>query len=252
MPPEQTRKAAEDSPSVLEASKRVQRSEKEKGSRPSFLDATEMVKINVFESPSNDNKEDDEGVNSAEVTKKTFLVHKAILCHYSSFFNAAFNGGFAEDAAQELDLPDTGPILFSIFVEWIYSQRVTMSITTWNNDILTLTKLWVLADRCLVPRLQNETLGYIEDSRVTWKWKFCPASVCAYVYDSTTDRSPLRQYLADLYSHDICLVNLPPPMLADIITCTVKHLRVPESNVRRVGYTLCEEQLRRYYVPLRT
>ncbi|TVY45886.1 hypothetical protein LSUB1_G000476 [Lachnellula subtilissima] len=128
MNPGQKGKATKDSPPVPEASKRVQRSESERGSRPSFLDATEIVKINIFE----------RGVNSTEATKRTFPVHEAILCHYYPFFDAAFNGRFEAGTTQELDLPNANPITFSIFVEWVYSQEVTMSLPKMSNDILRL------------------------------------------------------------------------------------------------------------------
>ncbi|TVY87472.1 hypothetical protein LAWI1_G006420 [Lachnellula willkommii] len=265
MPPGQKRKASEDSSSVPEASKRAPRSEKEEGSRPSFVDATEMVKINVFESPSNDNKEGGEKVNSAEVTKKPFLVHKAILCHYSPFFDAAFNGGFEEDTTQELDLPDTDPIVFGILVEWAYSQRVMMSTTETRNDLFTLMKLWVLADRCLIPRLQNETLVYLEARRAALSGTLPRLDTFTYLYDNTAHRSPLRQYFAHLASNG--MVNdgsqrpeltskvskrLPHLMLVDIITCMIEQVRNPEFKGGRVrSMKLSEEELQKFYVPLK-
>ncbi|TVY19562.1 hypothetical protein LARI1_G003406 [Lachnellula arida] len=269
MPPGQKRKASEDSSSVPEASKRAPRSEKEEGSRPSFLDATEMVKINVFESPSNDKKEGGEKVNSAEVTKKPFLVHKAILCHYSPFFDAAFNGGFQEDTTQELDLPDTDPIVFGILVEWTYSQRVIMPTTRTCNDRFTLMKLWVLADRCLIPRLQNDTLVCLEARRATLGWMPSPCDdTFAYLYDNTAYRSPLRHYFAHRFSNAMVIAgsqglertskvseiseNLPQPMLADIITCMVEQVRNPEFEGGRVrSLKISEEELQKFYVPLK-
>ncbi|TVY59622.1 hypothetical protein LSUE1_G009221 [Lachnellula suecica] len=108
------RSASDDSPtpSEPEASKRVQRSEKP--SRPSFLGGKTMVTVNV----SNDQDKD------------KFLVHKDFICHYSPFFDAAFNGNFEEGERQEMDFPGTKPVVFGIFVEWLYSQKVTCPLKT--------------------------------------------------------------------------------------------------------------------------
>lgn len=44
---------------------------------------------------------------------------------------------------------------FGLFVHWLYFQKIESDSFI---DILVLAKLWVLAGRCLMPRLQNEVL----------------------------------------------------------------------------------------------
>lgn len=136
------------------------------------------------------NFDEDEG------RKETFTVHKLFICQYSPFFDAAFNGDFEEGATQELDLPDTDPSAFSILVDWLYTQRVTpiQSDGDENPELTRLIKLWILADRFLIPRLQNETLAAMhalddeKQSLRSFSWM--------YAYDNTTEGSPLRRYFA--------------------------------------------------------
>jgi hypothetical protein len=83
-----------------------------------------MVNIHVFDNSGNDDEESDN--DGTEEYKTTFPIHKAIVCHYSPFFDATFNGNFEEGTTQEIDLRDTEPAVFSVFVEWFYSQKVTV------------------------------------------------------------------------------------------------------------------------------
>jgi hypothetical protein len=43
---------------------------------------------------------DDKGTTSTQGLEQTFLVHKEIICFYSHFFDAAFNGKFQEGKTQ--------------------------------------------------------------------------------------------------------------------------------------------------------
>jgi hypothetical protein len=47
-------------------------------------------------------------------------------------------------------------------VHWFYTQKVeTQSVGTHVDDLPKLVKLWILAERCIVPRLQNSALEHI-------------------------------------------------------------------------------------------
>jgi len=56
---------------------------------------------------------------SLDDQRQSFLVRKNFTCHYSPFFDAPFNGNFVEGENQGLDLEDTNPMVFAIFVNWL-------------------------------------------------------------------------------------------------------------------------------------
>lgn len=88
---------------------------------------------------------------------ESFFIHKNFITHYSPYFNAAFNGSFAEGQSQQLDLEDTEPHVFGTFVNWLYSQDIENAEGEVPDDS-TLVNLWLLADRLLVPKLQNHVI----------------------------------------------------------------------------------------------
>jgi hypothetical protein len=65
--------------------------------------------------------------------EQTFLVHKEIICYYSPFFDATFNGKFQEGKTQCMALDDTDPDLFAALVEWLYNTD-TLPINTSANS----------------------------------------------------------------------------------------------------------------------
>lgn len=67
------------------------------------------------------------------------MVQKSFLCHYSPFFNAAFNGRFIEGETQEMTLEDVETDIFDLLVRWVYEQRI------WKGELLS---------SCMQPSLQ--------------------------------------------------------------------------------------------------
>jgi len=60
--------------------------------------------------------------------KATFIVHKVFICHYSPYFDAAFNGDFVEGSTQAMDLEFTSIDAFALFVNWIYHPDLSTFI----------------------------------------------------------------------------------------------------------------------------
>jgi len=60
--------------------------------------------------------------NTAIVVPEKVVLHKDFLCHYSPFFNAAFNGTFKEGLTQEMTL-QADTTAFGIVAAWFYSQK---------------------------------------------------------------------------------------------------------------------------------
>ena len=52
--------------------------------------------------------------------KEHFVVHQSYLCSKSPYFEKALSGSFQEAITRFVRLPDVSPILFRIFVAWLY------------------------------------------------------------------------------------------------------------------------------------
>jgi len=96
--------------------------------------------------------------NKSDATK--FTVHKAFLTYESPFFEAAFNGKFKEGKTQVIELEDVYPDEFNLLVTWVYERQVALKIGN-SADLLVAARLWNLAERCLMPTLQNTAMEII-------------------------------------------------------------------------------------------
>ncbi|TVY73304.1 hypothetical protein LSUE1_G005518 [Lachnellula suecica] len=136
--------------------------------------------------------------------KVKFLIHKEFACHYSPVLKAAFNSEFLEGQTKvyTLDEPieDTG----RLFTHWIYTQQLSIiGFEHWNskNTDMALVQLWVLADKLLIPQLQNQAIRELHraqmgpldvgDPRI-------PFSTINYLYENTPRGSPLRKYIINM------------------------------------------------------
>jgi hypothetical protein len=136
-------------------------------------------------------------VSSPDHKMQPFRVHKNYICHYSPYFDAAFNGSFIEGETQVLELEDTEPKIFGIFVNWLYTQDIIdeEGRPASCSDCI---NLWILADKILVPVLQNQTLGQLEVVRISSSKKRFSSAIFHRVWDNTTEDSPLRAYLVEV------------------------------------------------------
>ncbi|KAE8446865.1 hypothetical protein EG329_011496 [Mollisiaceae sp. DMI_Dod_QoI] len=169
------------------------RSEEEKGGRkkrkmepPTFSDPTALVTFII-------GKDDN---------KKTFIIHKDVVCESSSVLKAAFESEFVEGQTQTYKLEDTTERAFKLLMQWMYAGRFTVKQfqEDWAEDDeaetsenWSIIELWVLADKLCMLSLQNkaiETLDRISNVSVT-----IFTSEIRYIYESTSSGSPLRRYI---------------------------------------------------------
>lgn len=118
------------------------------------------------------------------------MIPKNLICYQSAFFNAAFNGSFIEGETQEMNLGDVEGDIFAMVVKWMYQGEILqgeLDCTRWffrklitdsdNNvgladnhvPLVDLAKLWDLADRLMMPMLQNmvmEELPQLDRSKL--------------------------------------------------------------------------------------
>jgi hypothetical protein len=188
--------------------------------------------------------------------RKVFVVHKNFICHYSPYFDAAFNGNFEEARSQALDLEDINPFMFEMFVSWIYTQDVCYP----DGEAGYLILLWLLAERFLVPRLQNQTLELLHKEQGRSN-KLPGADLVRVLYENTTEASPLRKYViwtcaAGLRRNPQCPENedYPPEFFFDMIAYLrpypIKPNRLPDHHL--IQYFVGNEQVRESSTSCRT
>lgn len=141
------------------------------------------------------------------IAGKAFIIHENVICHHSAFFRAAFTGRFREAQNLSLTFTDTSEEVFGIFVQWLYTQTIQDSKAQLPSREL-LFELWILADKILVPALQNQTIEALNELRITTS--IIEISDIRHVYQNTASGSPLRRLLVDQ-----CAYHLKPDELLD-------------------------------------
>jgi len=90
-------------------------------------------------------------------------------------------------------LEDVEPEIFSIYVNWTYGQQIRNG-DSGELEGDKLLKLWLLADRLPVPKLQNQAMNALMTYEYTGGFsKFAVAKV----YEYAIDGCPLRHLLVD-------------------------------------------------------
>ncbi|KAG4443028.1 hypothetical protein IFR05_001482 [Cadophora sp. M221] len=121
-----------------------------------------------------------------------YIMHKKVVCHYSPVLEAAFKSGFIEGTTQTCKLEDINEETFALFMQWIYTQKIELHVDSdgkLNAGILP--PLWVLAEKLIMPRLQNATINLIDS--VNLRSALIDTDSLAYIYENTTTGSPLRK-----------------------------------------------------------
>lgn len=126
---------------------------------------------------------------------KAYVLHKDLLCFYSDYFRAAFDGPFKEAAERKLRLPDVEENVFDRVQLWLYTRN--LQLPTDDSDIFEiLVDLWIFGDQHQIPLLQNRVMDELFDR--------CEAadSVASYligtVYAKTLAGSPLRKAFIEI------------------------------------------------------
>lgn len=160
---------------------------------------------------------------SNEPTAAPFTVHKDYAVYHSPVFRAAFEGNFVEGQTQEYRLQ--GPFddnVVRMLAQWLYTQNIDLeqirgkrtgesySSQKPEDKWLFLVQLWVLADSLLMPKLQNMVVFQL--TRMSLDELHLLHECCQYVYENTSQRSPLRYFFVDLFAfgwHSQNIVLLP-------------------------------------------
>jgi BTB/POZ domain len=119
--------------------------------------------------PLKDEDDNDRGTLQSQIASLTvidpslskFLIHKNLICYHSPFFAAAFNGSFIEGITQSMTL-DVDEEAFGVLVNWSYSQCVVSKFGR-RPCCDTLGRVWIMAERFMMPILQNQVMDVIYD-----------------------------------------------------------------------------------------
>jgi len=133
--------------------------------------------------------------------KKSFRLHKSLLCHASKYFDAALNGGFKEAEEEKIEMLGDCAEMFKHFQFWLYSNTINMS-TNKRFDIewKQLIDLFIFGEARGIPNLMNCAIDGLIDKQAYMFWT--PLDQIPYIYDNTAPKSPLRQLLVDLVIRD--------------------------------------------------
>jgi len=162
-------------------------------------------------------------------------MHTELPCFYSPVLNAAFtNDAFEECKTQTYNIEDVSASVFDLFAGWLYWQIVARVFIQddpeldpthgwWMRDSEMnkaehppievnqqleadqknaretrdkMIDLWILAERLIVPILQNEVIDAL--SRLSVRSGGIEKEKMLYVYRNTHPGSPLRRFFQDL------------------------------------------------------
>jgi hypothetical protein len=172
-------------------------------------------------------------------SSEVFTVHKEFACHYSPVLKAAFSSNFVEGQTQTYTFQDTSNEAVRLLTHWFYTQTLdTQRFDTTDFEKATnnpdfragidgMFRLWVLAEKLLIPSLQNLVVRELISHRA--KTGVTPTLYFNYVYENTSAGSPLRRLILDTcaaflvsswYSEHSS--QFPKEMLLDLVTMMTK------------------------------
>ncbi len=137
-------------------------------------------------------------------SKKLYQLHKALVCARSSFFKNAFSGSFKE-ADGVLIMAEDIPEVFDLAVQWIYSGNIDpMALDRTVNGLSTHLRLFVLADKLQIPKLQECIITSIRKG-LHVSGGYMKSSQIIYIFNNTPPSSSLRKFAVDLATFAICI-----------------------------------------------
>ncbi|TVY34944.1 hypothetical protein LSUB1_G007432 [Lachnellula subtilissima] len=140
--------------------------------------------------------------------EEKFIVHKQFACHYSPLFKAAFESGFIEGQTQTYKLDDVEPKFVQVLLHWLYTQKLDIEVAMEQDSqhflhleepFILAVSLWALADKLLLPGLQNEVVDWI--NHVCREEGYAPTHCLKQFYDCTGAGSLLRKLFISQTAH---------------------------------------------------
>lgn len=141
-------------------------------------------------------------------TEKTFVLHEEVVYQHSPVLKAALSGSFVEGQSRIYRLEDTKHDTVRMLCKWLYSQQIetpfpiydlsSVQLQAMKDYRRNLIDLWILADRLIIPSLQNTTITFLEKLDLGIYQK-CKGKGSTYnvddinhIFENTAHKSPLQ------------------------------------------------------------
>lgn len=133
-------------------------------------------------------------LQTTEEGGRKFSVHKALLCHYSPYFNSALNGNFSEakDGLHPLAINEQ---VVTRFIGWLYTRNSFCS--TLPEDRPSASSLYIFADRYDVLALRRDCLNML--SSLTRRNIITSYTSVVNAYGNLPESSPYLRALEQTY-----------------------------------------------------
>ena len=180
--------------------------------------------------------------------QKKFFVHKKLICHYSGFFRGALEGNFAEAEDNVVELEDDHPDLFALFVTWLYTKHINLTINASEAQIPlppavsenyseVAVRLWVLADKLQARRFGNAVISELYRMLTGPKGTVQYAAL-VYTWSHTTDNAKLRKLLVEYFARGVNLGkigghNEPADFLVELVKRMYELRQQPDGMLFR-------------------
>ena len=128
---------------------------------------------------------------------ESFVVHKELVCHYSSFFRSATQGRWLEAQTGVVELLDDIPEIVALFQTWLYAQKLELDEGQRKTCRL-LVEIFIFGDKMGAPGFQNAAIDELSQRSMN-VYPVPGATIVKRVYDGTMPGSPLRKLLVDFF-----------------------------------------------------
>jgi hypothetical protein len=122
------------------------------------------------------------------------LVHKPLLCHYSSYYEAALYGKFKEATSDHLEL-ELNRDCADWFVRWLYSGQLKEALYAPDAD--ELFNIYIFADRVDILALRRTVMAEL----VSREMSDLPYSSIILATKSLLSSAPLYRYAVEWYTN---------------------------------------------------
>ncbi|KAH7360630.1 hypothetical protein BKA65DRAFT_189714 [Rhexocercosporidium sp. MPI-PUGE-AT-0058] len=183
--------------------------------------------------------------NDPDMPEKKYIIHKSIACYHSPVLDKAFNGPYTEGQTQVMTIEDFDrPDAFGAIQSWMYTQNTD----GWKDEMgeehdRKLYFVWILADRLIMPKLQNQVMNLLMDIRIfSLLW-------LGFIYKNTSPESKLRSFVSDRFATSINLrdkktwlkAEVPVEFLLDLLFAQAWEVRPIPENMTAEGYHVVED-----------
>ena len=180
-----------------------------------------------------------------------FDVHVELLCDCSPYFNRVFGERFTKPLTETISFPDTDPNTFTDFLAWLYRGNLfqDQDFPTW----IQLCRLWVLASKLEVPRLQNLVMKFCKE-KLSLDNGIVDKSAVQFIYENSDENSQLRCMAVDIWvsrmkkgMFESLKIGLPRHFLEDLCSELVERVEKTHEERNRLLESSFEA---RYFIEL--